>query len=144
MKITRELKERNIPINCDLVLAGAMLHDIGRSLSHKLDHGVIGANILKIERMPSELVSVVENHIFAGISKEETPEFNLPFRDFLPNTLEEKIVAYADNISKENDILTSEQVVKRYSRYLEESHPIIQRVKTLQYEIETLLNTPEK
>lgn len=138
------MKERNFPINCDLVLAGAMLHDIGRSQSHKLDHGVIGANILKKEKMPTELVSVVENHIFAGISKEETSEFNLPFRDFLPNTLEEKIVAYADNISKENDILTSEQVVKRYSRYLEESHPIIQRVKTLHYEIETLLSTPEK
>jgi uncharacterized protein len=144
MNISRELKARNIPINCTLVLAGTMLHDIGRSRSHGLDHGIIGGKLLKEEGLPEELVSIVETHVFAGISKEETSEFSLPFRDLLPRTLEEKVVAYADNISKENEVLTTDQVIKRYSRYLDEVHPILQRVRALHEEIESLLATSEK
>lgn len=143
MNITHILKFKNIPIDCNLVLAGAMLHDVGRSQSHKLDHGIIGANLLKKEGLSEKLVSIVENHIFAGISKEETSEFNLPFKDFLPKSLEEKVVAYADNISKKYESLTTEQVIKRYSRHLNETHPIIQRVRALHEEIDLLIATPE-
>ncbi|PWI49454.1 hypothetical protein CEE45_01295 [Candidatus Heimdallarchaeota archaeon B3_Heim] len=144
MIITRELKTQNYVIDCNLVLAGAMLHDIGRSRSHKLDHGIIGGKLLKEEKFPAELISIIENHVFAGISKEEALEFNLPHRDFLPHSLEEKVVAYSDNISKSNAILTTEQVIIRYSRYLDEKHSIIQRVWDLHNEIESLLVTQVK
>jgi uncharacterized protein len=142
MRITKILKSKNHSIDCNLILAGAMLHDIGRSQSHNLDHGIIGAKLLKKEGLPERMISIVENHIFAGISKEETSEFDLPWKDFLPKSLEEKIVAYADNISKRKDILGTNQVIKRYSRHLNELHPIIQRVWVLHAEIESLIGEP--
>ncbi len=143
MDITRKLKAKRIAIDCDLVLAGAMLHDIGRSRSHKLDHGIIGGNLLRNKNFPKKLITIVENHIFAGISKEETKEFALPYQDFLPKTLEEKVVAYADNISKNYKRLTTDQIIKRYTRHLDETHPVIQRVRSLHNEIESLLATSE-
>ena len=33
--------------DCDLIKKGALLHDIGRSKSHGIDHAIIGAEIAK-------------------------------------------------------------------------------------------------
>ncbi|MCJ7607644.1 MAG: tRNA (cytidine(56)-2'-O)-methyltransferase, partial [Thermoplasmata archaeon] len=37
--------------------------------------------------------------IGAGLSEDEAAELGLPARDFLPLTLEEKVVAHADNLT---------------------------------------------
>ena len=42
--------------------------------------------------------SVTEKHIGAGITPDEAIENNLPDRNYIPETLEEKIVAHADNL----------------------------------------------
>ena len=139
MRIARRLKKDNIKINCDLILAGSLLHDIGRSESHSIDHGVLGGKILRIHGFSDELVSIVENHIYAGISKEEAKELGLPPKDYIPTTYEEKIVAYADNISKTNKIQGLEEVLTRFKRYLPESHPILIRVKELHDEFDVFV-----
>ncbi|MHA1942434.1 MAG: HDIG domain-containing metalloprotein, partial [Candidatus Hodarchaeales archaeon] len=118
MSITNTLKSKNYNLNCNLILAGAMLHDIGRSQSQKINHAVLGANILREKGFPDKLVKIVEKHIFAGISAEDSVEFNLPYQDYIPDTLEEKIVTYSDNISKKNNILSTIQVITRFSRFL--------------------------
>jgi len=140
MKISMELKESNLVIDCGLVLAGAMLHDVGRCRSHHIDHGFIGAQLLRQRKFPEELAKIAENHLFSGIKKHETIELGLPFKDFLPETLEEKIIAYSDNISKGGRILTTIEVIERYAKYLNRSHPILLRVRQLHEEIESLLN----
>ncbi len=133
------MKNKNYSINCDLILAGALLHDIGRSQSHNINHGIIGGQILKTHGFPKELVSIVEKHIYAGISADEAKDLGLPSKDYLPQTYEEKIVAYADNISKTNELLSLEQVLNRFKRYLPNSHSILVRVRKLHNEIETLI-----
>jgi uncharacterized protein len=45
-----------------------------------------------------KLVSIIERHIGAGITKDEALALGLPPKDYLPLTLEEKIVAHADNL----------------------------------------------
>lgn len=137
--IAIQLKNKEYLVNCDLILAGAMLHDIGRSRSHNIDHGIIGGQILKMDGFPEELVSIVEKHIYAGISADEAKDLGLPSRDYIPKTYEEKIVAYADNISKTNELLTLEQVLNRFKRFLPDSHSILVRVRELHDEIETLM-----
>ena len=139
MIIADNLKSRNGRIDCDLILAGAMLHDIGRSKSHKIDHAIIGAEILREKGFSGALIKIVENHIFSGISADESVEFNLPYKNYIPNTLEEKVVTYSDNISKRNVILSTEQVINRFSRYLPLNHPIIIRTRKLHQEMEHLL-----
>ncbi|MFX0123729.1 MAG: HD domain-containing protein [Candidatus Hodarchaeota archaeon] len=141
LNIARILKGQGRLIDCDLILAGALLHDIGRCKSHHLNHGIIGAQILREEDLAEELARIAEIHLFGGITKYEARELGLPFQDYLPGTLEEKIITYADNISKKEPLLSLDEVIKRYSKYIKLNHPILKRVRLLHAEVETLLKS---
>lgn len=82
----------------EIVRIGALLHDIGRSKTHSIRHAIEGARILKRMGMPRSIVEIVERHIGGGITEEEAKSLGLPPKDYLPQTLEEKIVAEADNL----------------------------------------------
>jgi uncharacterized protein (TIGR00295 family) len=86
--------------DCDksLVEAGALLHDIGRSRTHGLTHAVEGAKIVRELGLPDELVNIIERHICAGIPVEDSVGLGLPEKDYTPRTIEERIVAHADNL----------------------------------------------
>jgi len=81
-----------------LVHAAALLHDIGRSRSHGIDHAVQGASILRERGISKDVVEIVERHIGAGITADEAGRLGLPFKDYLPGTLEQKVVSHADNL----------------------------------------------
>ncbi|MFX1514922.1 MAG: HD domain-containing protein [Promethearchaeota archaeon] len=140
LNIAGILKDKKLAIDCHLIMAGAILHDIGRCRSHRLDHGIVGAKILRKEGIVEQVAQVAENHLFGGITKIEAREFGLPFQDYLPRTLEEKIITYADNISKNVPLLSIDEVIERYSTRLKNSHPILKRVRLLHTEIEAMLN----
>lgn len=85
-----------------------MLHDIGSIKVHAPDlgltgdlpyitHGIEGRKILEIEGLPQHALAV-ERHVGVGIYKEdvEKQKLPLPARDMVPETLEEKILSYAD------------------------------------------------
>ncbi|HVP99906.1 MAG TPA: HDIG domain-containing protein [Candidatus Thermoplasmatota archaeon] len=84
--------------NIELVEAGALLHDIGRSKTQGIMHGVEGAQIAMKLGLSPKLVLIIERHLGAGIPKDEAATLGLPLKDYLPTTLEEKIVAHADNL----------------------------------------------
>ncbi len=80
-----------------LLTAGAMLHDIGRTLTQGVDHGVKGAEMIRKEGWEEELARIVERHVGGGITKVEAKKQGLPVRSYIPETLEEKLVCHADN-----------------------------------------------
>jgi len=82
----------------DLVLAGAMLHDIGRSETHGIGHAQAGAGICRRLGLPEEVARIVECHTGAGLTADECSLLGLMPIDCVPKTLEEKIVANADNL----------------------------------------------
>jgi uncharacterized protein (TIGR00295 family) len=82
----------------ELVEAGSLLHDLGRCKSHEIDHAVLGAEIAKEKKLPAELVRIIERHIGGGITRSEAKRLGLPERDYVPKTLEEKLVSHADNL----------------------------------------------
>ena len=84
--------------NLELVEAGALLHDIGRSQTHGIRHGVEGATIARQLGLPERIVLIIERHVGAGIPREEAVQVELPEKDYLPVSLEEKIVCHADNL----------------------------------------------
>ncbi len=84
--------------NMRLVEAGALLHDIGRSKTHGIFHAVEGARIARELELPDALVLIIERHIGAGLPKEEAKKLGLPEKEYIPQTLEEKIVCHADNL----------------------------------------------
>ncbi len=83
--------------NLSLLIAGALLHDIGRTVTHGVEHGVEGGKIIREQGWDKELAHIVERHIGGGITKEEAVAQDLPARNYLPVTLEEKLVCHADN-----------------------------------------------
>ena len=119
----------------DLIRKGALLHDIGRSKTHGISHAVEGVEIAKRYGYPQEVLNIIERHIGAGITKEEAVELGLPERSYIPQTLEEKIVAHADNLisgSKEVDL---DFVIKKWKRNIEDSDDNIERLIELDNEL---------
>lgn len=82
----------------DLVLAGAMLHDIGRGETHSIAHAQAGADICRRGGFSEEICRIVERHIGAGLSADECSLLGLAPRRCVPETIEEMIVAHADNL----------------------------------------------
>jgi uncharacterized protein len=126
-----------------LVEIGGLLHDIGRSRSHEVDHAVVGAEILKEMGLSEALVLIVERHIGAGIPADEAVELGLPERHYLPESLEEKIVAYADKLLSGRREVPIEVTIKDFSTKLGEDHPSIDRLWTIHYEMTDLLEGNE-
>lgn len=93
-----EYAKGNPDINFLLVENGAMLHDIGRSKTHKIDHAQKGADLLRAEGFSEDLSRIVECHTGAGLTADECSLLGLLPRDCVPSTPEEKIVAHADNL----------------------------------------------
>jgi uncharacterized protein (TIGR00295 family) len=107
--IGKRLIELGYRVNMPLLEAGALLHDIGRSKTHGLSHAIAGCEIAERLGLPGDVISIIRNHIGAGITKEEAVEKGLPALDFIPDSLEEKIVAAADNLAFGENLQTIEQ-----------------------------------
>jgi len=105
--------------NIQLVEAGALLHDIGRSKSQGIMHGVEGAKIATELGLPLSIVNIIERHLGAGIPIEEAATLGLPPKDYMPITLEEKIVAHADNLI-DND--REHSIEKEVEKALQKGH----------------------
>ncbi len=89
-------KITKMKINLDLIEIGALLHDIGRSKTHGFKHALIGGKVLRERGFPEELARICETHILGGLDKEDAKAVGLPEKDFLPNSIEEKIICLAD------------------------------------------------
>ena len=100
----------------ELVEAGALLHDIGRSKTHGILHVLEGVKIARQLRLPESIVNIIERHIGAGLSVEVARKLNLPPRDYIPKTLEEKIVCHADSLINNCEKQNIENEVKRALR----------------------------
>lgn len=106
-----------LSLDRDFVEAAAMLHDIGICMCDAkgvecygskpyMAHGRCGAQLLRIYAINSGMTEeeiepyarVCERHTGAGLTKEDiiAQDLPLPAEDMLPETLEEKLVCYAD------------------------------------------------
>jgi len=94
MKIANKIKK--VKVNKNLVEIGAILHDIGRAKSHGFDHSLIGSKMLRNMGYPKELALICERHILGGLDAEDAESVGLPKKNYIPNSLEEKIVCLAD------------------------------------------------
>lgn len=110
------LKGDPIHIDVDAVFVGALLHDIGRSKTHGLSHAIEGARIAMDNSLDDKIVKIIERHIGAGIPKEEASVLGLPEKDYLPVTIEEKIVAHADNLVFGKEIGTMDELISNLRR----------------------------
>ena len=78
--------------------AGLLLHDIGRSRTHSIRHITLGAEIARKLILDERLISIIRTHIGAGVPAGEAAAIGLPEEDFIPATLEEKMICHCDNL----------------------------------------------
>ena len=97
-----------------LVSIGALLHDIGRTKTNGIRHAYEGSQILEKENLDERAVKIVQRHTGAGITKMEAISLGLPEMDFIPETLEERIVAHADNLFASDHRITLEECIQNY------------------------------
>ena len=114
--VAEEIASHIPEADMSLVIAGALLHDIGRAQTHSIMHAVVGAHIAKNHGLPDELVEIIRKHTGAGVDKEDAEELGLPPGDYIPTTLEEKIVAHADNLVSDNCIVHVSHSVEKLER----------------------------
>ncbi len=103
--VAKEMISRIDGVDRDLVLAGALLHDIGRSKDHSIMHAYVGSQIAASYGLPVALQDIIRKHTGAGLDAEDVEEMGLPPADYMPSTLEEKIVAHADNMVSDNRVV---------------------------------------
>jgi len=84
--------------NVALATAGALLHDIGRSRVTGIEHCAVGAVIAAEAGFHPGVVHIVRAHVGAGIPQREARALRLPPGDYLPRTLEARVVAACDNL----------------------------------------------
>ena len=128
-------------INMDLIEIGSFLHDIGRSKTHGFNHAFIGAKIIRERGLPEPLAKICETHILGGLDKEDAKQIGLPVRDFLPSTLEEKIICLADKYIAGTKEVSIEQRFKKWFEKYGKTQILIkakERIEKIQKEIESL------
>lgn len=88
--------KRYRPIDCDFLWSAALLHDIGRYKTHDpIIHGIEGYKLL-IKMGHEKEANICASHILFGLKAEEAVLFGLPNRDFIPQTIEEKLIPLVD------------------------------------------------
>lgn len=102
-------------VDRELVEAGAALHDIGRARTHSIAHAQIGADLCRRLGLREEIARIVECHVGAGLPACECILLGLEPRDCLPRSIEERIVAHADNMVHGEEIyILPESVVHAF------------------------------
>ena len=110
--------------NRQFVEEGAMLHDIGIikcdapgifcfGAEPYIKHGILGAEMLREAGFPQH-ARVCERHTGAGISLQHILEHQLPLphQDFLPETIEEQVICYADKFYSKTHLDREKSVEK--------------------------------
>lgn len=139
--IADELERQGHTVNKDSVIASALLHDVGRSKTQTVRHGVEGAEIVEREGTSREVVEIVRKHVGAGISEEEAKRLGLPDFDYVPRTLEERIVCFADKMVDADKVRPFGEEI---SRFTAKSHDVGRLLALKRGLAEELGQDPEK
>ena len=130
--LTIACKHRELPVDVQFLEEAAMLHDIGIFRCHApsifcegtepyIKHGTIGGELLREEGFPRH-ARVAERHTGTGLTREAIvrQQLPLPLEDFVPETLEEQMVCYADKFyskSRMERVLTVAETAQSLEKF---------------------------
>jgi uncharacterized protein len=129
----------------DFIRSASLLHDIGRLVcSVSLRHGIEGAEIVRSEGIDERYALVCERHLGSGINREDIREqrMDLPDKDYMPVSIEEKIITDADNLTFGSREGTMVEVLKRFQKELGKKG--VERARRLHEEIIVMMDTPAR
>ena len=135
-------KIKKVKVDMNLIEIGALLHDVGRTKTHGFKHALIGGKILRQKGFSEKLARICETHILGGLDKEDAKKFGLPIKNYLPTTLEEKIICLADKHMAGTREVTVQERFNRWFHKYGRSKILIKskkRIEKIQKEIERLM-----
>ena len=115
-RVCARLRQQNVAFDPQVVLAGCVLHDLGRSVRHDLWHAIVGSERLAALGAHPALVLAVRRHIGSGITAAEAVTQGLPDESFVPQTLEEELVSHIDNLVGGDRYRTAEAAATLFER----------------------------
>lgn len=119
----------NDPFDAEFFRVGALLHDIGRYKTHDpVMHGVEGYHLLMGLGHDREAF-VCASHVFCGMPRAEAVRYGLPDQDFLPRTLEERLVPLIDSMVELDQPTTLEQRMLSINRRYQGNGPFLERMR---------------
>lgn len=137
VEIAQACKAKGYDVDVRLVEVGALLHDIGRAKTHSVHHAVIGAEIARSLGLPEPVISIIKRHVGGGITAAEARKLGWPRDIYMPITLEEKIVSYADKLIEGSRRVPIEVTIEELSRELPDT--AVQRLWKLHEEMLSLV-----
>jgi uncharacterized protein (TIGR00295 family) len=138
-KMVNRLQDVGVKVDEEAILRGSLLHDIGRAIENSVRHGFIGGQMLREQGYGDKIIKIVENHVGGGISAQEAVKLGLPYEDFIPNSLEEKVVCLADKFVEKNQIRPLEDTLKKFDEILGKGNEATKRILRMKKEIEYLI-----
>jgi len=139
LDVAHELQNKGVKVDLQLVEAGALLHDIGRTKTHSVDHGLAGSQIAEAADVPESVVNIIKRHVGGGIISKEAREFGWPEDNYVPVTLEEKIVCYADKLIDKSKRVSIDVEIERLNK--QGFTQTAERIRKLHEEITSLINS---
>lgn len=133
-------KEKGYDVDLELVKVGGLLHDIGRVKTHSVRHGYLGGKLLRDRGIDERIARIAERHVGGGISNEEAEKLGLPEGRYMPESLEEKIVCFADKIVEINHVIPLEKTLDKLREELGSENSAVQRIMKLKEELARSLN----
>jgi uncharacterized protein len=130
-------KKMSVPVDLQLVEIGGLLHDIGRSQSYGIDHGVKGGILLR-DRGMGQLAEIAEKHVGVGISKDCAARLGLPKKNYIPETLEEKVICFIDFLTDDVHLVSFAEALRKLKEDIGQDSPAIQRAEELNHELAAL------
>lgn len=141
VEIAEACRNRGLNVDLELVEVGALLHDVGRSRTHSVHHAVIGARIARSLGLPEQVQAIIKRHVGGGISAREAKRLGWPKDVYVPLTLEEKIVSYADKLIEGSRRVPIERTMESFAHELPPS--AVERVRRLHEEMVALVGDCE-
>lgn len=114
--IAINLIKKGHEIDLELVETGALLHDIGRAKTHNVNHAIEGAKIAKAANLPESVIAIIKRHVGGGISPQEATKLGWQKDCYIPVTIEEKIVCYADKLFENSQKIPLEKTIKKLQK----------------------------
>lgn len=133
VEIAEACKENGVEVDLELVEIGALLHDIGRAKTHSVHHAIVGAEIAKSLGISEPVISIIKRHVGGGITAQEAKRLGWPKDVYIPQTMEERIVSYADKLIEGSKRVSIEKTIENFSREI--PRPAIARIRRLHMEM---------
>lgn len=119
------VEQKNLDIDRARLRAACLLHDIGSYIflvakEMRLEvypqHALFGASILREEGVDERICEIVRTHVLLGLTEEEIRQkgMALPYRSFEPQTIEARLLCYADRFSSKGNGI----VINSYESFL--------------------------